>query len=191
MARIARATQKAKPETRGRTAGRPLSAAVKAKSPKLTKLAATSGREAAVPAPKPSKDELRARVEQLERANATLRAKSREATRAAKMAAARTAELEEQVARLEKQIAARSVPDRTSQPAAPAKGRRRTTQREIDPGDAVPQGVAVAEPAPADLEADVARDNLEAHLGTGDSDAAASADVDEAELGHMAHVGHE
>ena len=109
---------------------------------------------------------MRVRVEQLERANATLRGKSREVTRAAKMAATRIAELEEQVARLEKQIAARSVPGRSSQPAASANGRRRPPQREIDPGDAVPQGVAVADPVPADLEAEVARGNLEAHLGS-------------------------
>ena len=111
-----------------------------------------------VSAPKPSKEELRARVEQLERANLTLRGKSREASRANKMAATRIAELEEQVVRLEQQIAAQPAASGGGQPAASAKGRRRTPRREIDPGDAVPPGVAVADPAPADLEAEVARD---------------------------------
>jgi hypothetical protein len=35
----------------------------------------------------------------------------------------------------------------------------------MDPGDAVPSGVAVEEPAPLDLEAETARENLEQHLG--------------------------
>jgi hypothetical protein len=38
-------------------------------------------------------------------------------------------------------------------------------RREIDPGDAVPPGVAVEEPAALDLEAETALENLEEHLG--------------------------
>lgn len=103
--------------------------------------------------PKLSKDELRARVEKLERANATLRAKNRESTRAAKEAAARIAELEDEVARL------RREQDNATRPA-----RRPRSRRELDPGDAVPPGVAVEEPASPDLEAETARENLEHHL---------------------------
>ena len=100
------------------------------------------------------------RVEALERANPTLRAKSREANRAAKTAAARIAELEDQVAQLEQRLAsAQPKPP----PSAPARRKRRS--REIDPGDAVPEGVAVQEPAPLDEEAETALENLTAHLG--------------------------
>lgn len=49
------------------------------------------------PAPKLSKDELRALVEKLERTVSTLRAKGREASKAAKASASRIAELEAQV----------------------------------------------------------------------------------------------
>jgi hypothetical protein len=147
MARVVRSAQAAKPAIRGCKPVHPLSPPAKAKSPKVT-AASGPGSAMRAPAPKPSEDELRARVEQLERANTTLRGKSREATRAAKIAATRIAELEEQVARLEKQIAA--------QPAASTKGRRLTPQREIGPGDAVPSGVAVAEPMLTDLETEVA-----------------------------------
>jgi hypothetical protein len=82
-------------------------------------------------------------VEALERANATLRAKNRDANRAAKTAAARIAELEDQVAQLEKRVAAARRP---SKPLAASPRKRRS--REIDPGDAVLPGVAIQEPAP-------------------------------------------
>ena len=36
--------------------------------------------------------------------------------------------------------------------------------RDIEPGDAVPPGVAPADPEPADGEAEIGRENLEAHL---------------------------
>ena len=58
-------------------------------------------------------------MEKLERANATLRAKSRETNRAAKSSAARIAELEGEVARLEKKVA--------SQAAAAARGAKPRT----------------------------------------------------------------
>ena len=111
-----------------------------------------------------SKDELRAQVEKLERANATLRAKSREAGRAAKTASARIAALEDEVARLDKQLAAQRTGVGGGEAAASPKGGRRAQRREIDPGDAVPPGVAVGKPAPPDLEAETALENLEAHL---------------------------
>jgi hypothetical protein len=115
-------------------------------------------------APVVSKGELRAQVEKLEQANTTLRAKGREANRAAKQANARIAELEEEVARLEKQVA--------SQAASAKRGATRSAARKsrgIDPGDAVPEGVAVAEPEPLDGEAERALENLEEHLGGGDA----------------------
>ena len=105
--------------------------------------------------PMVSKDELRAQVEKLEQTVATLRAKSREATKAAKASAARIAELEDEVATLEKQVASQAVSAKRS-----AKRERR-----IDPGDAVPPGVAVVEPEPLDGEAERALENLEEHLG--------------------------
>ena len=115
-------------------------------------------------APTVSKDELRAQVAKLERANATLRAKSRDAGKAAKTAAARIAELEDQVARLGKRLAAQGKAAVSGQAAASPTGRRRAKRREIDPGDAVPPGVAVEEPAAPDREAETARNNLEERL---------------------------
>jgi hypothetical protein len=124
------------------------------------KMSAKPKQAAAPPAaPKLSKDELRTRVETLERANSTLRAKDRDANRAAKIAAARIAELEDQVAQLEKRVAAAQP---KAKRAAPAPRKRRS--REIDPGDAVPEGVAVQEPAPLDEEAGTALENLTEHL---------------------------
>jgi hypothetical protein len=147
--------------------------ATKAKPSKVTKASAVAGRASA--APKPSKDELRARVEQLERANRTLRGKSREATRAAKVAAERIAELEAQVAQLEKQAARQAAPSQDSQPAVSAKNRRKPQQREIEPEAAVPPDGPVTESA--DPETKVAHDNLEAHHPE-----AVSSDANEAPL---------
>jgi hypothetical protein len=170
MARIAKSTMSRKPAAKGRGTGRPTAPAAKttakARLPKVTKVvAAKRVATTAAPVQKVSKDELRAQVEKLERTNATLRTRSREANRAAKTAAARIAALEEQVARLEKQVAAQTTRAERGQPASPPKGRRRVPRREIDPGDAVPPGVAVEEPAAPDLEAEMARENLEEHLG--------------------------
>lgn len=166
MARQAKTTKTAKLAVRGRKAGHP---AASVKRP--TKKAARTAKRAVSAAspkhtprmgpspPKVSKDELRAQVEKLERANANLRAKNREA----KTTAARIAELEEQVARLEKQLVAQMAiagGDR----AAPASKGRQARHREIDPGDSVPPGVAVEEPAPLDLEAETVLANLEEHL---------------------------
>jgi hypothetical protein len=67
------------------------------------------------------------------------------------------AELEGEVARLQTQLAAMSA-----QPAAlPDSG---LPTRDIGPGDAVPPGAAAADPEPADREAEIGRENLEAHL---------------------------
>src|SRR5208282_1253497 len=164
MARPAKATQTKKPATPTRKPGRPAAATAKT-SAKVTKTTAAPERAAAASpaAPKPGKDELRARVEALEHANATLRTKSREAGRAAKTAAARIAELEDQVARLEKQAAPPPAPAKGgSKPTAPARSKRQ--RRGADPGDAVPPGVAVQEPAPPDEAAETALEIVEAHL---------------------------
>ena len=171
MARRARTTKTAKLAVRGRKASHPVASAkrptkkaartakgaVSTASPKRTPSVAPS-------APKLSKDDLRAQVEKLDRANANLRVKNREASREFKTMAARIAELEEQVARLEKQLAAQAT-GAGGDRAAPAPKLRRTRHREIDPGDSVPPGVAVEEPAPLDLEAEAALANLEEHLG--------------------------
>ncbi len=167
--------------------------------------------------PPPSKGELRAQIEKLETANATLKAKSREGNRAAKAATRRIAELEQQVAQFQ-EAAARAVDPaavmeqlQATKAALQAKGReasraaklaeRRITELEaqveqlqaeaaktatpvveegeakrsrrgrppgrknaIDPGDAVPPGVAVEEPQPMDPEAEAARNALEKNL---------------------------
>jgi DNA repair exonuclease SbcCD ATPase subunit len=109
-------------------------------------------------APKVSKDELRAQVEKLERSNTTLRTKNREITRAAKAAQARIEELEQQVARLEK-TSARKQTNRRSRTGLTQ--RVRTEAPDRDPGDAVPPGVAVEQPAPLDEQAEAARESLE------------------------------
>jgi len=160
MARAAKAPQIKK--SAGSTGNPSRPPAPLAKTPaKRAKVAAATQpiRTVASPAAaKPSKDELRARVETLERANATVRAKNRDANRAAKTAAARIAELEDQVAELEKRLA-------SAQPKPSAPSRRQRRSREIDPGDAVPEGVAVQDPAPLDEEAETALENLTEHLG--------------------------
>jgi hypothetical protein len=160
MARIANKSKTTKPVARGRKPGRP--AAAVAKTAPKKKVPAATKAPAPAPAPKLSKDELRVQVDKLERANATLRAKSREVTKAAKTALARVAELEDQVARLDEELAGQKA----ARPAAsPPKRRRPAERHEVDPGDAVPPGVAVQEPEPQDTEAETARENLEEHLG--------------------------
>jgi hypothetical protein len=152
------------PKSTGRKAGRPAAAAVvAAKAPaKVTKAAAAPKRApaAAAPALTLSKDELRVQLEKLERVNATLRAKSREANRTAKAATARIAELEEQVARLERK-AAPATPAKVKKTAAkPTRVKRQSG--EGGPGAAVPPAEAIQEPARLD-EADEAA--MEEDLG--------------------------
>jgi hypothetical protein len=138
-------------------AGRSTKGALSSASPKRTAAIAPS-------APKLSKEELRTQVAKLERSNANLRVKNREASREANTTAARIAELEQQMAGLEKQLAAQAaepVEDRSA--LAPAG--RRTRHREIDSSDSVPQSVAVEEPVPLDMEAETALASLEEHRG--------------------------
>jgi hypothetical protein len=111
-----------------------------------------------------SKEALRAQIEKLERANATLRTKSRDAGRAAKIATDRIAELEEEVARLQKRVASQAAAaKRARKPAQTPKSE--PPSQSIDPGGAVPPGVAPEEPVPPDREAEQARENLDEHLG--------------------------
>ena len=176
---------------RGRPPGsrstKPASASrvVKTRQPAPAKPATTRSKPAAASSvPKISKDELRAQVEKLERTVATLRARSRDAVRAAKQSSARIEELEAQLARkeqLSKPVAtAPRAATRTPKPAAEAgmqpmlpdasharsgKSRRgQTLSDERDPGDAVPPGVAVQDPEPMDEEAAAAFENLQAQL---------------------------
>lgn len=104
--------------------------------------------------PNVSKADLQALVDRLSRSNTNLRARNRASKEAARTAEARIFELEEQLVRLEKELAVAAA-----QPA-----RRRPRRREIDPGDAVPPGVAVEKPTAPDLEAETIRENLDRHL---------------------------
>jgi hypothetical protein len=168
MARVAKATKSARSTKATLRPGRSVAAAEKRKPGPVAKASVaaprkTTGRAPAAPsAPKVSKDELRAHVEKLEQLVASFRAKSRESNKAAKVATARIAELEAQVAQLEKTLAAPPPPVHEPKPAKLARAKRRS--REIDPGDAVPPGVAVEEPEPLDDEAETALENLDAHL---------------------------
>ena len=157
MARATKTTTRTAPAPKApRSVAKPEKAAAK---PSVSK--ATATKVSAERAPPVSKDELRTQVEKLEQAVATLRAKGREATKAAKASAARIAELEDEVAALEKQVASQAASAKRS--ATKAAGRK---SRDIDPGDAVPPGVAVQEPEPMDEEAEKALESPE-HLGEG------------------------
>jgi hypothetical protein len=151
------------PKSTGRKAGRPAVAAVSAKAlTKVTKVAAAPKRApvAATPTLKLSKDELRVQLEKLERANATLRAKSREANRTAKAATVRIAELEEIVARLEQ----RATPAKVEKAAAkPTRVKRQSG--EGGPDTAVAPGVAIQEPAPLDEADEAALEHSKEQLG--------------------------
>ena len=121
------------------------------------KPAAAARKAPSVPAaPKPSKGELRAQVEKLERTVATLRARSREAVRAAKQAAAKINELEMQLAerkepapepeaaaprtaRQARKLAAAAPPTQAAKPVRHLRVRRMSPER--DPEDAAPSGV--------------------------------------------------
>lgn len=190
MARTAQSTRATKVSAAKRPPGRPPGSKNKAKatakaSTASTRRTATSQQKVAAPkrtaaATRPAmitKDELRAQVEKLERTNATLRTKNREAGRAAKDATARIAALEAQVAKLERAATLKEAPARRRaarnaavtpkpKPARSTRGRKPRGAR--DPGDAVPPGVAVLEPEPMDAEAETAFENLEEHLSGGE-----------------------
>ena len=84
--------------------------------------------------------------------------------RALKAANSRIAELETELAALQQQAAA---PPPAAEPAETPKMPRRargSRKAAIDPGDAVPPGVAVQEPQELDEEAQAARDALDDNL---------------------------
>ena len=113
-----------------------------------TKAGTRDADKPSAPARAVSKDELRSQVQKLERANAALRAKNRQANRAAKLAAARLRPHP-------------GAPTDSGSAAMPESGSQR---HDIDPGDAVPPGVAPEDPGLPDQEAEIARENLESHL---------------------------
>ncbi len=165
--RPSRPTARPKPKTGKRTAQGGARAA-------SSKPAAKSG--AASTAPAMTKDALRARVEKLERANATLRSKNRELTRASQEAQDRLATVEGTLRRLERRTAAATarakpekLPEQSKEQAketAPARKPRRRSPRaepvaERDPGDAVPPGVAVETPEPLNESDEQVKERLE------------------------------
>ncbi len=164
MARVAKPTTSIKSVASKRKPGRPrIEIAEPAKAIRATKVIPTAPKRASVavaPIAKLSKDELRSQVEKLERSQARLRAKNREAGQMAKAAAARITELEQHVARLEAKAASAPATAKRDRKPAPAV-RAKRQGRKVDPGDAVPPGVAVVEPAPRDAKAKAAREKLE------------------------------
>jgi hypothetical protein len=96
------------------------------KTTKIAKAAAAVKKPAAPKAPAVSKDELRAQLEKAQNTIATLRTKSREAVRAAKLSATQIVELEARVAQLEKKLAAQAKPAKSAPATAkPVKPRGR------------------------------------------------------------------
>lgn len=165
MARLVRITKNTRRTAIARKPGRPSAAAAKAaakvKPPAVGPSRASSTMGSG---PKISKDELRAQLEKLERANASLRAKSREANRQAKADTARIAELEGQVARLEKHAASRSESAKQEPESAAAVGMN-PQSRAVDPGDHVSPGVVLEDAVTPGDEAKTAREKLDEPLG--------------------------
>jgi len=123
--------------------------AAAAKPIKVAKAAAPAKKPAVVKAPVISKDELRAQLEKAQATIASLRIKSREATRAAKASAAQVAELEAKLAQLENKSSAHEKPSSpapaSDKPTKP-RGRRPAVKAEPD------AAIEPAEPVMADSE---------------------------------------
>jgi chromosome segregation ATPase len=120
-----------------------------AKPTKSVKAAAPAKKPAAARAPVVSKDELRAQLEKAQTTITTLRTKNREATRAAKEAAARIAELEAKVAQLEKAPSVKEKPKSaapTREKLVKPRGRRAAVKAEPE------APIEYAEPVLADSE---------------------------------------
>ena len=141
------ATKKAvKPTMRAEKPGR---RSTVAKATKASKAAPPAKKTAAVKAPAVSKDELRVQLEKAQTTIASLRTKSREATRAAKASAAQIAELEAKVQKLEKKSSAQaklSRPTLTTEKSARPRGRKPAVKAEPD------VATQPVEPIPADSE---------------------------------------
>lgn len=181
MARAAKTTKTPMPARKAArqapaVANRPRTAPAPAKTPKqgpagkanvavrtVTKAPRAAARvPAAPPAPKVSKDELRAQVEKLQLLVAALRAKSRETNKAAKAASARIVELEASVADLEKKASAVPVADEAPSPMKTPRAKRQARK----PNKDAPETVTAA-PAPLDMDTDVAAEDASA---TGEQD---------------------
>lgn len=109
------------------------------KTSKVVKSRAPAKQPAVVKTPALSKEELRTQLDKAEKTIATLRSKSRAANRELKAAAARIEELEAQVAKLDKKLAAQP---KVTTPAATAK-KPGALQKPRKPRDVTP--------APAEL----------------------------------------
>jgi chromosome segregation ATPase len=123
--------------------------AAAAKPTKSVKAVAPAKKPAAARAPVVSKDELRAQLEKAQTTIASLRTKSREATRAAKASAAQIAELEAKVAQLQKTSSAKEKPKSaapTAEKPVKPRGRRASVKAEPD------APIEPAEPVPVDSE---------------------------------------
>ncbi len=146
------ATKKAvKPAKKAVKPSRP---AFATKPTKAIKAVAPAKKPAAVKAPVVSKDELRAQLEKAQSTIASLRTKSREATRMAKASAAQIAELEARLAQLEKKSSVQEKPKSPMPtPEKPKKPRGRKpavkadTEAPIEPVNPVP---TEPEPSAAD-----------------------------------------
>jgi hypothetical protein len=84
--------------------------------------------------------------------------------RAFKAANSRIADLEAELAELREQAAATQVLAKPVKEAKAPRVARASRKALLDPGDAVPPGVAVEDPQPLDEQAQTARDALEEHL---------------------------
>jgi hypothetical protein len=162
MARTVRKEPGAKPAGAKRPAAPPRKAA---KAPVKTARPAASPKRA-LPAefaiPEAPADEFQDRLERLEKAYATLRTRQQAATRAAKAWEERLAGLEGRMDAVEQRaVRADHAARRTAGPASRPRATRRP--HEIDPGDSVPEGVAVQEPQPLDPQAEAALEQLQ-HL---------------------------
>lgn len=125
-----------------------------ASKPQPAKAAPAAGRSAvkhAAPVPKPNKEELRVRVEKLERSNMLLRDKNKELRRAVTEANARIAELEDAAARREQLAAKMAAPAPEVAPGKSTKQQKSRPaakpqlQKRARPGAAVPPGAAAQE----------------------------------------------
>ncbi|TLU70626.1 hypothetical protein [Lichenicoccus roseus] len=174
MARTAKATRATQMVTTKRPPGRPPGSKNKVKAtaqpetmsarktaPPKQKVTAPKRNAAVSRPPMVTKDELRTQVDKLERANATLRTKNREAGRVAKEAAARIETLEAQVANLERAAIRKDAPARTQatrnqEVAAEPKSKRAARGRKSG---------SSRTPEPMEAEAESELESPEAHSG--------------------------
>lgn len=138
------------------------------RAPAAKAIAKTPGRAARSPAAASpaiqNKQELRHRIDKLERANVNLRIKNREATETARAQADRIDSLEEELGRLRAASKPATVAAKPEPPPVQRTARKRRETVDHDPGDAVPPGVAPLEAAPMDKEAEDAKRSLDARL---------------------------